>query len=85
MVTFDVIAFVAACQWYQKRACVCCGAALAGIQPAIMVPERHLMEWKDIPPEKIPQVLATAAPVCRACLNAETRTWFVPVIHCGQS
>jgi hypothetical protein len=67
-------------RWYQDRACVCCGAPLRQFQlgrhqPCLMSPERKLIEWKDIPPEKIPQVLPSAAAVCWKCLVAETHTW----------
>jgi hypothetical protein len=66
-------------RWYQDRACVCCGAALQQVhmgrhQPCLMSPERKMIEWKDIPPEKIPQILPSAAPVCWKCLVAETHT-----------
>jgi hypothetical protein len=67
-------------RWYQDRACACCGNPLRQIhvgrrQPALISPERKLVEWKEIPPQNIPQVLATAGPVCRTCVIAETHTW----------
>lgn len=67
-------------RWYQDRACVCCGSPLRQFhvgrhQPGLINPERKLIEWKEIPPQNIPQVLATAGPVCRACVIAETHTW----------
>jgi len=67
-------------RWYQDKACACCGNPLRQIhsgrrQPGLMSPERKLIEWKEIPPQNILQVLATAGPVCRACVISETHTW----------
>jgi hypothetical protein len=67
-------------RWYQGRACACCGNPLrrahAGRnQPGLISSERKLIEWQEIPPQNIPQTLATASPVCRACVIAETHTW----------
>ena len=67
-------------RWYRDRACVCCGTPLRQIhtgrrRPGLMSPEHRMIEWQEIPPQKIPQVLATAGPVCRTCMVAETHTW----------
>jgi len=67
-------------RWCQERTCACCGNSLRQIhtgrhQPGLMSPERKLIEWKEIPPQSIPQVLATAGPLCRTCVIAETHTW----------
>jgi len=66
--------------WYQDRACVCCGTPFRQIhigshQPGLMSPEKIMIEWKEIPPQNIPQVLAAAGPVCWTCLMAETHSW----------
>jgi hypothetical protein len=66
-------------RWYQDRACVCCATPIRPIhagrhQPCLMSPERKMLEWNEIPPQNIPQVLATAAPVCWTCRVAETHT-----------
>ena len=67
-------------KWYRNQACVCCGTPLrethvARHQPCVISPERRMIEWKEIPPQNIPQVLATAGPVCWMCRVAETHTW----------
>jgi hypothetical protein len=67
-------------RWYQDRACVCCGTPLQRIhtgrrQPGLMISERRMIEWENVPPQEIPQVLSTASPVCPTCLIAETHTW----------
>lgn len=64
-------------KWYKGKICTCCGTPVGPIgrgqhQPCLMSPEMRLFEWKDIPGENIPLVLATHAPVCWRCLVAET-------------
>jgi hypothetical protein len=66
-------------RWYQGKTCVCCGKPLGRItpwahRPCLLSPDREISEWKDIPAENIPRVLATHAPVCWTCLVAETHT-----------
>ena len=63
--------------WYEDRSCTFCGRPLGRIdwsphKPCLVSPERSLLEWKDIQPERIPLVLATHQPVCRTCFIAET-------------
>ena len=66
--------------WWQNRSCVCCGASLKKIRPGrhspcFMGPGLRMIEWKDIAPQNIPEMLASSRPVCRTCLVAETHTW----------
>jgi hypothetical protein len=67
-------------KWYAGKSCVCCGRPLAEIhwmqhKPCLMSPDLRIFEWRDIQPDKIPQVLETHSAVCRNCFVAETRTW----------
>lgn len=66
--------------WCQYNACICCGAPLAKAhvgahQPHLIDRERRIFEWKEIPPEEIPEKLRQCEPVCEVCVDAETRTW----------
>ena len=66
--------------WCRYNACVCCGAPLARLhvgrhEPHLMDRELHIFEWKELPPEKVPETLRTCEPVCPNCVLAETRTW----------
>jgi hypothetical protein len=66
-------------EWYRDKTCACCGrplgqAAHFGRHPCLMSPDLHIVEWKAIQAEDIPQVLSTHAPVCWTCLVAETHT-----------
>ncbi len=66
--------------WCQYNACVCCGAPLAKAhvrahEPHLIDPNRRIFEWKEIPPEDIPEKLRQCEPVCEACVGAEMRTW----------
>lgn len=65
--------------WYQGKPCICCGRALGEIRwtphkPSVMTPQRRMIEWRDVRPETIPQLLETSSPVCWNCLVAETHT-----------
>jgi hypothetical protein len=59
-------------QWYAGKDCVCCGAPLGHIdwherKPALMDPDGNTVEWHDILPQQVPDVLATHRPVCWNC------------------
>jgi hypothetical protein len=63
-------------RWYEGKHCTCCGRPVGQFswlqhKPCVMSPEMRILEWKDIPPENIPRVLGTHAPVCWNCLVAE--------------
>lgn len=67
-------------KWYQDKTCICCGRSLGrlarwGHKPCLMSSDLRMLEWKDIPTEDIPRMLATHAPVCWTCLLAETHSW----------
>jgi len=66
--------------WCRYNACVCCGAPLAKIhvgphQPYLINQELRIFEWKEIPPQDLPQTLRSCEPVCETCLVAETHAW----------
>lgn len=63
--------------WYQGKECVFCGNRFGEIhwhdhKPALLSPERLIVEWSEVPPEQIPQVLASHKPVCWNCEIIET-------------
>lgn len=63
--------------WYAGQSCTLCGKALdtaewAEHQPAVMAPSGDTLEWRDIRPETVPDVLTTHSPVCWDCHVAET-------------
>ncbi len=64
-------------KWYEGSTCALCGKAIGEIhwiehKPALMSPERKTMEWYEVPPEKLPDVLATHLRVCWNCHIAES-------------
>lgn len=64
-------------KWYEGKTCSCCGRPIGHMNrwqhtPCVISPDMRIFEWKDIPPENIPGVLGTHAPVCWRCLIAET-------------
>jgi len=62
--------------WYRGKSCVYCGRPLEAHtlehKPCLLSPAQHTLEWKEVVPEQIPQVLATHRPVCWNCHISET-------------
>jgi len=63
--------------WYAGKSCIYCQKPFGEIHwhdhpPALMNKEKKTVEWNDISPEKLPEVLATHSPVCWSCHIAET-------------
>jgi hypothetical protein len=63
--------------WYVGRLCVYCRKPLAEMhwtehKPALMTPELKTVEWDDVPPETLPQLLSVSQPVCWNCHIVET-------------
>jgi hypothetical protein len=64
-------------EWYRKQKCVFCGRPLGEAhwvehRPALLNADGRTLEWSEVPPETIPDVLATHQPVCWDCHIAET-------------
>lgn len=64
-------------RWYDQKRCVYCARPFeyidwAAHKPALMGPDRKTVEWSEIPPETIPDVLKTHLPVCWSCHVTET-------------
>lgn len=63
--------------WYAGKKCVFCGKPLEDVdwaehRPALMSPDKKTVEWSDLPPERVPEALATYMPVCWNCHIAVT-------------
>jgi len=63
-------------RWYAGKTCVLCGQSVGERdwlqhRPALMNPDRKTFEWRDVPPETLPSVLASSQPVCWNCHVAE--------------
>ena len=59
-------------KWYEGKRCATCGRPFgaissAGAKPAILSAGKTSMEWSEIPAERLPETLASAAPVCFTC------------------
>jgi hypothetical protein len=64
-------------RWYEGKVCVLCRKPFGDIawslhKPALMNAERQTVEWHEVRPEQVPQVLATHLPVCWDCHIVET-------------
>lgn len=63
--------------WYAGKSCSFCGSVFGKIgwadhKPALLSPDHLIVEWKEIPPERVPVVLQTHRPVCWDCAIVET-------------
>lgn len=58
--------------WYQGAACGICGREIGEVhwveyKPALLTPERKTIEWEDVTPETLAEVLRTHRRVCWRC------------------
>ncbi len=66
-----------ASKWFEGKTCVYCKKPIASFShldhaPALLDQQRRTIEWKQVPAEKLPQVMASALPVCWNCHVVET-------------
>ena len=62
-------------KWYEGKDCASCGRPFgeiewAGAMPALRSADESLVEWSEIPAERLQETLATATPICFACYMA---------------
>ena len=62
--------------WYHDRVCAYCRKAFGVIhwhdhRPGLRDPDGRLLEWREVPPETLPNVLLTHQAVCWNCLMTE--------------
>jgi hypothetical protein len=63
--------------WYKNKSCVYCAKPFGELdwfehKPALMSPKYVSLDWTEIAPEQLEDVLATHKPVCASCHVAET-------------
>ncbi len=63
--------------WYAGKECVFCRKSFDALQwhdhrPALLVGEGRILAWKELEPERIPELLAEAQAVCWNCHVAES-------------
>jgi hypothetical protein len=62
--------------WYEGASCALCGNPIkvhwGDNKPALMTPDHKTLEWDEIRPEALPQILATHQRVCWSCHVANT-------------
>jgi len=64
-------------RWYAGKSCVLCRSPIdevdwLGQKPAVMGPDRNTVQWDEVTPEHLPEVLASYQPVCWNCHVAES-------------
>jgi hypothetical protein len=62
--------------WYEGKSCQLCGKEIGEVvwherPPALRMPDGTVREWSEVPPQELPAVFASAAPVCWACFTVE--------------
>jgi hypothetical protein len=63
--------------WYEGKNCVLCHKRFEQLRhldhaPALMSPDRQTAEWKQFPPEQLPEIFSSYLPLCWNCHIAET-------------
>jgi hypothetical protein len=58
--------------WYRGASCAICSREIGEVhwveyKPALLTPDRKTVEWEDVTPETLAQVLATHQRVCWRC------------------
>ncbi len=66
-----------AAQWYAGKTCVYCHRTIGAVthfdhQGALLNPDKTTVEWDEVPPEKLPDILKISAPVCWGCHVTES-------------
>jgi hypothetical protein len=64
-------------RWYADKSCAICGKALGQVEwaahaPALRAPDGRTLEWRDVKPETMFQVMGSHAAICWDCHVAET-------------
>src|ERR1700690_941697 len=64
-------------KWYEGKSCVFCHRQIAPLHhidhaPALLGPDHKTVEWKDLRPQQLPEIMQTHRPVCWNCHIAET-------------
>jgi hypothetical protein len=64
-------------RFYEGKSCIVCGKHLGEIhwhdhKPGLVTPDYKVVEWSDVSPERLPDVLSTHSPVCWDCVIALT-------------
>jgi hypothetical protein len=67
--------------WYRGADCVICHQEIpeiraSGDKPALETPDGRTIEWNEVKPEDLPQVLKTHRPVCWNCHARSFRAQF---------
>jgi hypothetical protein len=63
-------------KWYEGKSCVFCRKPIGSLHhldhaPALLSPDFRTTEWKEMQPEKLPEIFSTHQPVCWNCHVAE--------------
>ena len=63
-------------EWYKGKSCAYCQKPFGEIHwhdrhPALLGPDRSVIQWNEVPPENLPQIFQNYLPVCWNCYIAE--------------
>jgi hypothetical protein len=63
-------------EWYRGKSCAYCQKPFGEIHwherhPALLGPDRSIVQWNEVPPENLPLIFQNYLPVCWNCYIAE--------------
>lgn len=63
-------------EWYEGKSCAYCQKPFGEIHwhdrhPALLGPDRSIVQWNEVPPENLPHIFQNYLPVCWNCFIAE--------------
>jgi len=64
-------------EWYEGKSCAYCQKPFGEIHwherhPALLGPDRSIVQWNEVPAEDLPKIFQNYLPVCWNCYIAET-------------
>jgi hypothetical protein len=64
-------------KWYEGKSCVFCHKQIGPLHhldhaPALLSPDHKTVEWKELRPQQLPEIMETHRPVCWNCHIAES-------------
>lgn len=64
-------------KWYEGKSCVFCHKQIGPLHhldhaPALLGPDHKTVEWKELKPQQLPEIMETHRPVCWNCHIAES-------------
>ncbi len=71
----DCLVRIIVATWYAGKSCALCNRPVGevhrpGHRPGLLSPHGRTVDWAEVPPERLPDMLTTHRPVCGSCHDA---------------